>query len=221
MKVISWNIERPNQNKNSTKNHFIVEKITSLNPDIIFLTETNSAINFENYYKLESTQLPDFHENQTYKKGENRVTIFSKYPFVSKTKTYDHFTAVCGEIITEFGDLTLYGSIIGSFGGKNRYFDNDLINQKQELENINSNLCFSGDFNISFSGFPYPSRKVISKTEQFFQDNNFVILTKENPDCALHIVLTKDFLKNRTYKTKIIMVDRKISDHHLVLVEIL
>ena len=220
MKIISWNIERPNRNKNSTKNLFIVDKISVLNPDVIFLTETNSAINFENYYKLESTQLPDFHENQTYKEGENRVTIFSKYPFVSKTKTYDHFTAVCGEIITEFGDLTLYGSIIGSFGGKNRYFDNDLINQKQELENINSNLCFSGDFNISFSGFPYLSRKIISETEQFFLENNLINLTKDNLDCALHIVLSKDFLKNRIYKTQMRKIDRKISDHNLVIAEI-
>ena len=220
MKIVSWNLERPNQNINSTKNQFIFETITALNPDIIFLSETNSIINFENYFKVESTQLPDFHDNQKYDKGENRITIFSKYPFVFQTITYDNFTAVCGEVITDLGNLMLYGSIIGSFGGKNKFFENDLHHQKEELKIIIKNICFAGDFNISFSGFPYPSRKVISETEQFFQENNLINLTKENLDCALHIVISKDFLKDLNYKSHIVSVDRKISDHDLVWVEL-
>lgn len=220
MKIVSWNLERPNQNVNSIKNQFIFETITALNPDIIFLSETNSSINFINYFKLESTELPDFHDNQKYDKGENRVSIISKYPFLSQIKTYDNFTSICGEVITDLGNLVLYGSIIGSFGGKNKFFKNDLHHQKKELKIISKNICFAGDFNISFSGFPYPSRKVISETEQFFQENNLINLTKENSDSALHIVLSKDFLKDINYKSHIVPVDRKISDHDLVWVEL-
>ena len=221
MKILSWNLQRPNKDINSSKNQFILETINALDPDVIFLTETNTAINFKYYFKLESAKLPNFHENQKYLEGENRITIFSKYPLISQIKTYDNYTAVCGEISTELGDLMLYGSVIGSFGGKDKFFESDFVHQKEEIKNCTKNICISGDFNISFSGFPYPSRKIISETEQFFQENNLINLTKDNRDCALHIVLTKDFIKDRTCKTQMIIIDRKISDHNVVLVEIL
>ncbi|SEG55140.1 Endonuclease/Exonuclease/phosphatase family protein [Halpernia humi] len=220
MKIISWNVERPKINQ-FEKINFIENIIKENNADLIFLRETNSILNFgKEYFKLESNILPEFFENQTYFKGENRVTIYSKYEILEEIKTYDNFTCISGKIKTEFGELVLFGSIIGSFGGRDQYFKNDLLNQKKEIENLKSNICFSGDFNISFSGFKYPSKVIVSETMKFFEDNDLAILTKENKDCAIHIVLNNEFLKDKIYTNKMIEIDRKFSDHNLVICEI-
>ena len=220
MKILSINLERPKINQ-AEKLNSIKELIFSENPDIIFLTETNLVLEFgTEYFSIQSKELPGFHDNQNYKEKENRVSIFSKYPFVETLETYDEYTAICGKINTEFGELTLYGSIIGSFGGKDVYFENDLKNQKTDIAKLKGNLCYSGDFNISFSGFKYPSKKAIDETKTFFDQQNLKILTDENPDCAIHIVMNQNFLNDKKATNKLIKIDRKISDHNAVLCEI-
>lgn len=221
MKILSWNIERPKINQ-TEKISFIKELIFSENPDIIFLTETNLILDFgAEYFSFHSKELPGFYENQNYNEKENRVSIFSKYPFVKTFETYDEYTAICGKIKIENKEITLYGSIIGSFGGKDIHFEDDLKNQKNEIEKLEGNLCYSGDFNISFSGYKYPSKKSINETKDFFEQQNLKILTEENPDCAIHIVMNNDFLKNKKVINKMIKIDRKTSDHNVVISEIL
>lgn len=220
MKIVSWNIERPKKNQIS-KIKFIEDLIAVENPDFLILTETNRCLNFgEQYFELHSETLPTFHENQNYFEGENRVSIYSKFPFKNKIKTYDSFTSICGLIETNFGELTVYGSIIGSFGGKGFHFENDLEKQKIELENLDGNICFSGDLNISFSGWKYPSAKVIDETKKFFELQNFEILTENNENSAIHSIISKDFLKEKKTMTKVIEIDRKISDHNMIVCEI-
>ena len=222
MKIISWNIERPKIDKKLAKNKFIIEQINLLEPDIIFLTETNSIIDFGNeYYTIKSEELPKIHDNQKYEQGENRVTIFSKYKFVNIYETYDKFTSVSGKVKTEFGELNLYGSIIGSFGGRDIHFKNDLKNQKIDIIKLNGNICYSGDFNISFSGIPYPDKQTINKINEFFDENNLLNLTCKNENCAIHIVVNKDFIIGKKTETKMTLIERKISDHNLVLTEII
>ena len=221
MKILSINLERPKINQTEKLNS-IKELIFSENPDIIFLTETNLILEFgAEYFSIHYKELPSFYDNQNYKEKENRVSIFSKYPIVEAIETYDEYTAVCGKINTEFGELTLYGSIIGSFGGKDIHFENDLKNQKNEIEKLKENLCYSGDFNISFSGFKYPSNKIVNETKEFFEQQNLKILTEENPDCAIHIVMNQNFLNNKKVRNKLIKIDRKISDHNVAISEIL
>ena len=220
MKILSINIERPKINQ-TDKLNCIKELIFSENPDVIFLTETNLILEFgTEYFSFHSKELPSFHDNQTYNEKENRVSIFSKFPFIETIETYDKYTTICGKINTEFGELILYGSIIGSFGGKDIYFENDLKNQKKEIEKLKGNFCYSGDFNISFSGFKYPSKKVIDETKTFFEQQNLKILTEENTDCAIHIVMNQNFLNDKNITNKLIKIDRKISDHNAVLCEI-
>lgn len=221
MKILSINLERPKINQTEKLNS-IKELIFSENPDIIFLTETNLIFEFgTEYFSFHSKELPSFYDNQNYKEKENRVSIFSKYPIVEAIETYNEYTAICGKINTEFGELTLYGSIIGSFGGKDIHFENDLKNQKNEIEKLKGNLCYSGDFNISFSGFKYPSNKIVNETKEFFEQQNLKILTEENPDCAIHIVMNQNFLNNKKVRNKLIKIDRKISDHNVAISEIL
>ncbi|MCG2793653.1 MAG: endonuclease/exonuclease/phosphatase family protein [Weeksellaceae bacterium] len=220
MKILSWNIERLKINENDELD-FIKNLILSENPDLIFLTETNLTIDFgTEYFSLHSRELPDFHDGQKYVAKENRVSIFSKYPFTEIIKTYDEYTAISGKIDTKLGELTLYGSIIGSFGGRGFYFENDLENQKNEIRKLKGNICYSGDFNVAFSGWKYPSIKVIDETKSFFENENLEIITKENADCAIHIVMNNDFLRKKTVKSKMIKIDRKISDHNAVICEI-
>ena len=55
MRMASWNIERPRIDKRPDKNLFIIELIKEINPDILFLTETNSIIDFSSdYFKLQT-----------------------------------------------------------------------------------------------------------------------------------------------------------------------
>ena len=220
MKILSWNLERPKKNQ-TTKTEKIKSLIHSENPDIIVLTESNLCLDFgEKYFSLHTNALPSLHDNQKYFEGENRVSIFSKFPFKKQISTYDSFTSICGLVETRFGELIVYGSIIGSFGGKDFHFENDLKYQKEDIENLSGNICFAGDFNISFSGWKYPSKKVIDETKNFFIDKNLEILTKNNKDSAIHTVISKELLKDKTYSTKMIETDRKISDHNLIICEI-
>lgn len=220
MKILSWNLERPKKNQLAKINQ-IEKLVKDENADIIIVTESNRCIDFgQEYFKLHTDSLPSYLDNQNYSEGENRVSIYSKFPLKKQISTYDPFTAVCGLAETNFGELVIYGSVIGSFGGKGFHFENDLEQQKKDIQNLHGNICYSGDFNISFSGWKYPSQKVIEDTKYFFNAQNLEIITENNKDSAIHAVLNKDFLQDKVYITRMIEIDRKISDHNLIICEI-
>jgi exonuclease III len=227
MRILSWNIERPRIDKKLDKNLFITELIKEINPNIIFLTETNSVIDFSlDYFSLQTQVLPKsfahISKPHEYFSGENRVTIFSKYKFINKLDTYDAYTSVCGEVVTPFGNLILYGSIIGSFGGKDQYFQEDLTKQKEEIRKLSQqgNICYSGDFNISFSGYSYPSLAARSEMHDFFKEIHLVNTTGQNENCVIHIVLSENFVKGLEVKSQMQQIERSISDHNLVITDI-
>ncbi len=223
MKILSWNLERTNNNPGSNKNIYIVDLIEKINPDLIFLTETNSSIQFQNYFCHHSLALPALHDGQGYKNGENRVSIFSKFEIENTIETYDAYTAICCEINSPFGALTLYGSIIGSLGGRGQLFDKDMLFQKAEIEKLakSGRLIYAGDFNISFSGLAYPSKKVVLEMTDFFNLNSLAITTSENKDSVIHIVVSNEILNGKNAKQEMIAIDRKISDHNLILLELI
>ena len=87
------------------------------NSDIFVLTETDKQIklNQKNFFqtpKLSETPSSYF-LSAIYKNSENRVTIFTNYNTVRIYRTFDKFTAICVELETEFGNLLVYGTIIG------------------------------------------------------------------------------------------------------------
>lgn len=223
MKILSWNLERPKNISNSDKNIIITDLIQILNPDILFLTETNSAIEFKNYFVHQSVELPKLHDNQEYKVGENRISIFSKFQIEEVIETYDAYTAICCIVNSPIGKLTLYGSIIGSFGGKDKYFKKDLEFQKYEIARLakSQNLIYSGDFNISFSGFAYPSKSVILEMSDFFTSNSLVNITNGNENSAIQVVTSSEILKDKKLSQEMVEIDRKISDHNLIIVEMI
>jgi endonuclease/exonuclease/phosphatase family metal-dependent hydrolase len=222
MKILSWNLARPSNNPDSFKNIFIVDLIEKINPDIIFLTESNSSIHLQNYFYHHSLALPAFHDGQVYKSGENRVSIFSRFEIENTIETYDAFTAIGCEVNSPFGPLTLFGSIIGSLGGRGQLFDKDLLLQKAEIEKLakSGRLIYAGDFNISFSGKPYPSKKVVQEMTDFFNLNSLAITTSENKDSAIHIVVSNEILNGRVVKQEMIAIDAKFLTIILVLLDV-
>jgi hypothetical protein len=133
MKLSLWNLMRPNS-KTVSRNSIFLDKLTSINPDIIILTETNSIINpVKHYNSISTTPLPELYENIQYQPGENRVTIYSKYPILKQIPTADSYSSVCAEIATPYGPLIIYGTIIGSLGGLLDPFKSDLEKQTADL----------------------------------------------------------------------------------------
>lgn len=101
-------------------------------------------------------------------------------------------------------------------------FEKDLLFQKTEIERLSKSgkLIYAGDFNVFFSGYPYPSKKVIIEMNDFFNLNSLAITTSENNDSAIHIVVSNEILNGKAAKQDMIAIDRKISDHNLVLLEL-
>ena len=211
MKILTWNVERFKSHKIEIK-----ELIESFNADIIVLTETSSEIDLNNNYNCVATvELPSNHDGIVYKANENRTTIWTKYEVINQTETFDNYTSICAQIKTEFGNLNIYATIIGVFGGKGERFKNDL---KQHLDdfkkfNINEINCIIGDLNTTFSGFTYPSHYARNTLNETFESLKMKNLTAEIPNNVDHIILSENILENKIIETQIWNLDKKLSDH--------
>jgi hypothetical protein len=220
MKMATWNLMRPTE-RTASRNEIFLEELRNSNADILVLTETNSMINpGDGYFSRSTRELPAEFEGFKYSKGENRTSIFSKFPFGRDFKTYDEYTSVCSEILTPYGSLIFYATIIGVTGGKDKRFIQDFENQKSDIDKLAGDICIAGDFNISFSGYPYPSRETINQANIYFETQGMEILTKELADCPDHISISKNYLKNCEIKIEKGKLDKKISDHILVTVNL-
>lgn len=211
MKIVTWNIERP-----KAENQLILDKLNDYNADIIIITETNSAIKLgEEYSFVASKTLEKGFDGIKYNSGENRTTIWSKYKIVFQNKTYDNHTSVCVNIETPKGVLTVYGTIIGVFGGIGERFKSDLEKQLLDFENLSTEnfVCIAGDLNVTFSGRAYPSHDARQKLTAAFEKLQLKNLTAEIQNNVDHIVLSKTFIENTNVKIKTWNHDKKLSDH--------
>lgn len=210
MKILTWNLERLIKDKNQ----LILDKLSELDADILILTETNSIINpGEDYSCIATESLSKGYDGIPYKRGENRTTIWTKYKIEKQCKTFDNFTSVCAEIQTALGVLTIYGTIIGAFGGKDERFKTDLKFQSLDFENLSGNICIAGDFNVYMIGYAYPSHEARKKLNQIFDNLNLQCLTREIADNVDHIVLSHDFIKDKKINIETWNLDKKLSDH--------
>jgi len=81
MKISTWNLMRPNA-RTIKRNQFFLATLEDLDSDIIVLTETNAVIRLsDKYHSVASLPVQPKFEGIAYEEGENRVTIFSKFPF--------------------------------------------------------------------------------------------------------------------------------------------
>ncbi len=218
MKILTWNLKRPNSRTVSRNKEFL-DILNGSNADIIVLTETNLQINLGAEYFVRSTlDLAENFEGIDYAKNENRVTIFSKYPFTTDFEVTDPFTTVCSEIITESGPLIIFGTIIGVTGGKDARFTLDFKNLKRDISRLRNykSFCICGDFNVSFTGYTYPSRVVRNKVSEFLNGISVDILTKNISNSVDHIALSRGFLKGKSFQSMNQTFDSKLTDHNLV-----
>lgn len=211
MKIATWNLQRLEKNKNN----LVLEKLFEIDADIFILTETNTAIQLDNYNCISTELLPMHFDNTLYNPGEARVSILTKYNFSTQHITYDTFTTVCTDIETPLGVLTIYGSVVGIFGNRQPRFDNDLHSQLRDLEDliIDKQICFAGDLNTTFAGRAWPSNKARQTFMEAFKSYRLTNTTANIADTVDHIVLSNDFLENKHLKIETWNADKKLSDH--------
>ncbi len=212
MKILTWNVERLNKNNNQ----LILEIINSYDADIIVLTETSSKLDLSKNYNCISTEklIPNY-DGIKYEENENRTTIWTKYEIIKKHTTFDSYTSLRTEVKTEFGILNIYATIIGVFGGKGERFKIDLKKHLEDFKafDINEFNCIIGDLNTSFSGYVYPSYGAKNVLNQVFDDLRMKNLTAEIDNNVDHIILSEKFIKDKKTEIEIWNLDKKLSDH--------
>ena len=73
--------------------------------------------------------------------------------------------------------------------------------------------CIIGDLNVMFSGYAYPSKHARNLLNETFENLEMVNLTAEITENVDQIVLSKSFLKNKIIEIETFNVDKKLSDH--------
>ena len=220
MKIATWNIERPK--KTSKKNSMIIDCLQKLDADILILTETNEIIQPAGNYKcFHTTELKE----SFYKEGERRTSIYSKYESVGQFDTFRDDTSLCISLRTPFGDLAVYGTVIGINGNRRHNFNEDLNHQLADFEKIaaNANFCIAGDLNMTFSDNYYYTDDGRKKLNNVFARLNLVNLTADIPENIDHIIISEDFIKNRHFEFDFWNKEKnkgKLSDHIGVFVTI-
>lgn len=211
MKILNWNVERYKKNKSE-----IDKIIHSYNADIVVLTETSSKLDLGNEYQpIKTENLSNGFDGVQYDENENRVSIWTRYKILNKTKTYDGFTSVNTNLETEFGNLNVYATIIGVFGGKGERFNSDLNEQILDFHNFNSEEmnCIIGDLNTTFSGFTYPSHLARKVLNEQFSTLNMENVTKDIDNNVDHIIISNSFIKDKKIGIDLFNTDKKLSDH--------
>ena len=211
MKILTWNLERPRK-----ANQAVLDELAKYNADIVVLTETNAVINLgEAYTGYATTPLVKGHDGIDYKEGENRTTIWTKYPVKAQYPTYDPYTAVSIQIESPMGLIVVYGTIIGVFGGLGERFKSDFESQLLDMERLSHNtaFCLIGDLNCTFSGRAYPSHEVRNKLNATFEQLNLTNTTAQIENNIDHIVLSTSYLENKKCTIETWNHDKMLSDH--------
>ena len=220
MKIATINIDWAKKGKFK-----IEEYLNQFNFDFLILTEAID-LNLKNYgYKYCSEQIPDNseYETQDYSKILNgrtgyRTIIYSKIPLIRKLQVTDEKTSLALEFDTEFGNIIIYATIIGTLYRRKPFAKNELENCIADCDKIfqtNKNIVIIGDLNTSFNTnekhFSINSetteslKNMISRLSLFNPTSNL----KENID---HIIIPKS-LENNLVENKIFIEKGILSDH--------
>jgi len=217
MRIATWNIERL---KNKSKLPLIIAEIEQVNADILVLTETDARIKLMYDFSFSTVQPNDMNN---YHPTETRVTIYTKYEIVKYYDTFDKHTAICAELKTEIGDLIVYGTIIGIYGNRHKNFMQDLFYQVNDIKCLakNNNLCIIGDFNCSFTDNYYFTKKGRAALEDMFLNSGIKLITRTQPECVDHIAISNRIIANLTTEVKEWNLEKKLSDHKGIAVDLI
>lgn len=223
MKIATWNVERLKHYADIDKMMSEIEKVSA---DILVLTETDERLKPDYPYCYRTPLLKEIRPDY-YKDTENRVSVYSRYKCVNEYLTYDKYTAICVELETEYGNLCVYGTIMGIFGNREKSFKPDLDRQMEDIRILSEEghrICIIGDYNLSFcDNYYYTSfgREIVLKC---FEDRHISILTEQRAECVDHISVSDDYICN----TELVLVsidewnyDKALSDHKGIVVDIL
>lgn len=219
VKIATWNVERLKHRKEIDE---IVSCCNGSNADILVLTETDKRIQPNYKYCFHSSAVTNEFPVK-YGDTENRVSIFTNFPCVRHHKTYDSHTAICVELQTDIGNLLVYGTIIGIYGNRHPTFMLDLANQMRDIDRLSKlglALCICGDFNCSFSDNYYFTHDARNKILKHLKNNSLILLTENEAECIDHIAITKSMVNLTNLRIEEWNIDKRLSDHKGVAVEI-
>ncbi len=210
MKIATWNVERPK--KTGTRVKHLVDCLKAIDADILILTESNDAISFGddyNYFHTDSLQ------ESFYKEGERRTSIYSKYPLTATLPTFRADTSISTKLKTPFGELAVYGTVIGINGNRRKNFDADLDQQLEDFEKISAkeNICIGGDLNMTFCDNYYYTKEGRLKLNNSFSALKLTNLTASIPENIDHIIISDAFMKGKSVQLFEWNRDKKLSDH--------
>jgi hypothetical protein len=196
------------------RNANILSKLENIDADILVLTETNSCIDLSKSYQTHIPSACLFESlsigTGPYGQGENRVTIWSKFPGQRRGDMCNSHSAVCALLnCGDWGELNVYGTILGIYG-KNRGshepqlpktdFETAVEIQTIDWERIArlGPLCIVGDFNTQLSSNAnyYVSPSGREKINDCLNQLEIDVPTRHMPDNIDHIALSKTFLAN-------------------------
>ena len=212
MKIATWNVERL---KHKNQIDQILSDCTTTSADILVLTETDQCLRPDYQYCFETPLLTTKH-GALYKPTENRVSIFTNYPYVRKYATYDKHTALCVELKTEIGNMLVYGTIIGIYGNRHSNYIQELKSQMNDIKRLSKlcdGFCFCGDFNCSFADNYYFTKEARDILLETFAENNIQLLTGEQPECIDHIAVSKSLADSESVEIEEWNINKDLSDH--------
>jgi endonuclease/exonuclease/phosphatase family metal-dependent hydrolase len=222
--IATWNVERPT--RRSSRVPALNAEIAKIKPDIIVLTETNECISpGGGYHVHHSEYLGKEAGGDYYKDGERRVSIYSKYRILEHLKVKNPLTTACALLQTPFGNLAVFGCIIGIHGIRDD-FDKDLQDQIEDLSRFAAEghkICYTGDFNLSFCDSYYTKKSARDQLNKIFLTLKMKNLTAEIPQMIDHIVISESFFSEVAIPPKLWNEERskgKLSDHKGVMVTI-
>jgi len=218
MRIATWNVERLRHIKEL---RLITEICEQMAADIFVLTETDSRIKLKHQFCFH-TPLPT-ETAIAYRSTESRVAVFTNYEMVKRHTAFDEQTAICVELRTEFGNLLVYGVIMGIFGNRHENYMRDLPLILADIERLTADgesICVIGDYNCSFSDNYYYTKDGRLAIEETLAKNNLDLLTRGQLECIDHIAISRELLGEFPVRVEEWNLDKKLSDHKGILVEI-
>ena len=193
--------------------------------DFLILTEAID-LDLKNFkFKYLSQPIPDNIEyeglNYTeYLKGEKayRSIIYSKIASKKRFNVVDDKTSVALEFETDFGNLVIYSTIIGTRFRIKPFAKNELencISDSKKISELHPNLIIVGDLNTSFLDNEKQFSINIETTESLkslFKDLNLINAT-ENITQNIDQIVIPNFLANNLTDAKVFVEKDILSDH--------
>ncbi|HQV36675.1 MAG TPA: hypothetical protein PLC36_10195 [Flavobacterium sp.] len=209
MKIATINIDWFKKSKELQKR--IQEEIKEQAVDFLIVNENIDNVSFaDDYFVYHSKSIPTNEIFQhldygIYLKGKTpiRTSIYSKYQSIEQLTTMDSYTSICHKFRVEDKIITIYGTIIGTWGIKfqEEIARKELDNFKTDIQKIlidNENVFFAGDFNTSFiEKEKRQLASINSRNEIIKMTDKFQIFraTEKLEHCIDHIFMS-DRLKN-------------------------